>query len=193
MDFLRDPIWQFIGVIVSAIGIVISLIITANSEKNKIRPFFVKTLLFAFLIVTLILTSMVLKFASANSPNLSFLSLAPPTIATPRTVSPLSQAQAMLRQYFDKINKRNYCDAYDMWAPNSSSCQQFSQGFLTTGHIDITFDSTQSTLSSDGKVYLTQYVTNKDGDNANEPTVYHGWFVVEQENGIWKIKSGHFN
>ncbi len=188
MDFLRDPIWQFIGVIVSAIGIVLSLIITANSEKNKVRPFFVKTLFFAFLIITLILTGMVLKFASANSPNLSFLS-----IATPRTVSPLSQAQAMLRQYFDKINKRNYCDAYDMWAPNSSSCQEFSQGFLTTGHIDITFDSTQSTLSSDGKVYLTQHVTNKNGDNANEPTVYHGWFVVEQENGIWKIKSGYFN
>jgi hypothetical protein len=96
----------------------------------------------------------------------------------------------MLRQYYDDINKRNYCDASDMWvgsSPNHSSCQEFSQGYQNTVHVDINFDSTQSTLSSDGRVYVILHVTNKLGNNAYEQIVYEGWYVVEQENGIWKI------
>lgn len=190
MNFLRDPIWQFIGVIISAIGTCIPLIIAVSSRKGQVQSCFVRTLFFVFLATTLILIGIMIAFTFANSSNLNLLSM-----GAPRTTSQLSQAQTMIQQFYDNINERKYCDAYKMWIvspQNPPSCQEFSNGYQNTAHVDINFDSTQSVLSSDGRVYITLHVTNKVGNNDSSQIIYNGWYVVEQENGLWKIKAGYF-
>ncbi len=193
MDFLRDPIWQFIGVLISAIGTIISFFaIRSGSKKQEQVLAYTGTTevknggmgCTLFLIVGIVLAITLFTFIPANSSKIG-----PNSSVTP---SQLEQARTMLQQFFEDINKKDYCDAYKLWI-GVSSCQEFAKGYQSTVHIDIQFDSTQLELGSDGKVYLTQIATEKDDKGNFQKRIYKGWYIVKQENGRWKILNGYFS
>jgi hypothetical protein len=161
----------------------------------KYRLLLVKILSFAVVVIGLVLTIMLLMFASTNPPHLSFVvftNLPSLNFVVPTPATLLNQAQAMLQQFYDDINKKDYCGAYNLWiisSPNPPTCQDFAQGYQNTVHVDILFDKNQSTLLDDDKVFVTINVNNRENNAINKAT-YHGWYIVKRQNGTWKIQGG---
>ena len=111
------------------------------------------------------------------------------TIATPG-----EQARGVLRRYYDDINKHNYRDAYNLWAVDAqhpaASYDSFVNGFAHTVHDDIVFNSV--TPLSNGKVQLDVTLTaTEETASGNVLHMYHLYYQVGQEGGVWKILDGH--
>ncbi|TMD43433.1 MAG: hypothetical protein E6I93_19515 [Chloroflexi bacterium] len=64
--------------------------------------------------------------------------------STPSPPTPSQQAQVVLQQFYDNLNKRDYQSAYNLLGQKFQQGQSFSNfagGYTHTQHDDITFDS----------------------------------------------------
>jgi ketosteroid isomerase-like protein len=105
--------------------------------------------------------------------------------------SPTQQAQAVVQQYYDDINKHDYGSAYALWKNNQQSLANFSQGFQNTVSDQLTIN--QVTQQADGTVKITVAVsaTEKTNGGGQQQSNYHGNYVLAQQtDNSWKIMSG---
>ena len=106
-------------------------------------------------------------------------------------LTPSQQAQAVITQYYDDVNSRNYQAAYDLWANKPLPYDQFVQGYAHTQHDNIIFDSTTPMANGNVQVMITITATEQRGVGT-VTSVYKGSYVVGQVNGTWKILRGSF-
>src|SRR5436305_11832958 len=115
--------------------------------------------------------------------------------ATPgATMTPGEQARGVLRLYYDDINMHNYRNAYNLWAVDAphrpASYDSFASGFAHTVHDDIVYNSVIPL--SNGNVQLDVTLTaTEESASGNVLHVYHLYYLVEQQRGVWKILDGH--
>ena len=105
--------------------------------------------------------------------------------------SPTQQAQAVVQQYYDDINKHDYGSAYALWKNNSQSLANFSQGFQNTVNDQLTIN--QVAQQADGTVKITVAVsaTEKTTSGGQQQSSYQGNYVLAQQtDNSWKIISG---
>ena len=111
-----------------------------------------------------------------------------PTATQPPTLTPEQQAQSVIEQYFAAINCKDYPRAYNLWANNPQTYNDFERGFANTKHDDITFDSLVPQPDGTVQVFITLVATS----NADVKTMYRGYYMVGQlSSGTWKITRAH--
>ena len=119
----------------------------------------------------------------------------PPT-ATP-TPSPTSvlvspqQAEALVQQYYNYINQKDYQDAYNLLGAKLQQGQtynQFSSGFSNTIHDDVAFGTLTPLSGGTVQVALTLTATETTGTST-----FQGYYVVGMESGSLKLVDAHFN
>lgn len=112
------------------------------------------------------------------------------------STSPSQQAQALISQYYNDVNHRDYQSAYNLWAFSSKHpaqpYNQFVAGYARTQHDDITFD--KITPLADGTVRVSITIHASEGKTPAFVTqhTYQGFYLVGQQNGVWKILNGNF-
>lgn len=115
-----------------------------------------------------------------------------PGITPTPTATPTAQqsASSIVQTYYADINRKDYHGAYNLLGSTFQSQQSyttFANGYSHTQHDGIIIN--QTTLQSDGtvRVDLTIDATEDTGQRT-----FVGYDLVGQENGQWKILSGHF-
>ncbi len=113
-------------------------------------------------------------------------------LATPSAQNQDS-AEAVVQHYYQAINASDYSTAYQLWGTEyqgSHPYAQFTKGFRTTKHDDIT-TTTVTQLSA--TVYTLGVVlkTTEEGTGGTATTTYSGSYVVGQEQGVWKLFTAH--
>ncbi len=126
--------------------------------------------------------------------NINLTDRNPISVATPLVASeapPNQQAQAVIQQFYNDINVRNYPDAYNLWGSafqNSTKYCSFIQGYVHTQHDDITFNGI--TPSANGTVLIETTISAIE-DGRTAPRLYWDTNIVgENEYHLWKILSG---
>lgn len=100
------------------------------------------------------------------------------------TLSPVQQAQMVVKNYFDSLNSKDYQSAYNLWQNNPQTYQDFANGFSDTKHDDCVFGET--TQLSDGTMQVN--ITLTATSNSDQQTVYTGYYIVgPMSDGTWKI------
>src|SRR5437764_3051118 len=144
--------------------------------------------------IVLVLILLVLLLASGAIAVYLFI-IRPSTPPPPPTSS--QQAQAVLQQFYENLNKRDYQSAYNLLGQKFQQGQSFSNfagGYAHTQHDDFTFDSITPLADGTVKVVMTINATEDAASGAGvQHSVYKGSYVVGQENGMWKILSGNLN
>ncbi|HCI82998.1 MAG TPA: hypothetical protein DHW02_25280 [Ktedonobacter sp.] len=109
--------------------------------------------------------------------------------ATP--VTPADHARAIVEQYYNDINNKNYHEAYYLWVRDGrgQTYTSFVHGYAHTVHDDLTIHSIVASGSTE-KVFMTIVATESRGNTTSQHT-YNGYYVVEQVNGVWKIVGGY--
>ena len=166
--------------------------VIAPSRPHQSGKGRVATLLAILLVLLLALGTVILlvmKSGLLQGITGNYVSPGATTIATPG-----EQARGVLRRYYDDINKHNYRDAYNLWAVDAqhpaASYDIFVNGFAHTVHDDIVFNSV--TPLSNGKVQLDVTLTaTEETASGNVLHMYHLYYQVGQEGGVWKILDGH--
>jgi ketosteroid isomerase-like protein len=105
--------------------------------------------------------------------------------------SSIQQAQAVIQQYYDDINKHDYTSAYALWKNNQQSLTDFSKGFQNTLNDQLAVN--QVTQQADGTVKFTVTVsaTEKTASGSQQQSIYHGNYVLAQQtDNSWKIING---
>jgi len=115
---------------------------------------------------------------------------------TPTTPSPTQEARALVQQYYDDINKRDYHAAYNLWGTDpqhpSPTYDQFASGYANTQHDDITFGTI--TPNADGTVTVdVTIVATETTTTGTRMSTYQGSYIVGQQNGSWKLLRGSFS
>src|SRR2546421_2974468 len=117
--------------------------------------------------------------------------------STPPPPTPSQQAQVVLQQFYDNLNKRDYQSAYNLLGQKFQQGQSFSNfagGYTYTQHDDITFDSITPLADGTVKVAMTINATEDAASGTGvQHSVYKGSYIVGQVNGMWKILSGNLN
>jgi hypothetical protein len=104
--------------------------------------------------------------------------------------TPEQQAQAVIEQYFNYINQKNYQAAYSLWTPPPSSYQSFANGFAHTKRDDIQTGSI--TQQSDGTVQVPIVITALTDKDTKD--TFSGYYIVgQQPDGSWKITGAKIN
>lgn len=113
-----------------------------------------------------------------------------PTPSPTPARTPEQQAQAVIEQYFNYINQKNYRAAYNLWTPPPSSYQSFANGFAHTQRDDIQTGSIAQ--QSDGTVQVPIVITAL--TDKNTKNTFSGYYVVgQQPDGTWKITGAKIN
>ncbi|GHO96240.1 hypothetical protein KSF_062880 [Reticulibacter mediterranei] len=113
-----------------------------------------------------------------------------PTPSPTAAKTPEQQAQAVIEQYFNYINQKNYQAAYNLWTPSPSSYQSFVNGFAHTKHDDIQTGSI--TQQNDGTVQVPIVITALTDKDTKD--TFSGYYVVgQQPDGSWKITGAKIN
>jgi len=111
--------------------------------------------------------------------------------ATAAPVTPSDHAKAVVQQYYNDINNKNYHDAYYLWERNGSgqSYASFVQGYAHTVSDTLTISNI---VESGGTVRVDMNIvaTEHNGNKTTQHT-YGGYYVVGQVNGTWKILRGY--
>src|SRR6266568_6692872 len=95
------------------------------------------------------------------------------------------QATALISQYYEAINARNYKAAYDLWGNafrGSTSYDIFVQGFTDTQKDVVQYGSPSSLSNGTVKVPVTISATVSKGVNS-----YQGYYILGVESGTTKI------
>ena len=105
------------------------------------------------------------------------------------------QAQAVVQQYYDDINSRHYMAAYDLWkhTPQTQTFLEFKTGYVDTVHDDITFNSVTPQDNGTVRVSVTVVATERVQVGVTRQSTYTGYYIVGQQNAIWKIWQGSLN
>ncbi len=109
--------------------------------------------------------------------------------ATQADATPSQQAQALIQQFHNDINNRNYPAAYNSWG---SAYQQatdycsFINDYTNTLHDDVFIE--QTTALPDGTVQVESLVNTTEEGNTQRS--YQETYLVGQENNVWKILKG---
>jgi len=115
---------------------------------------------------------------------------------TPPTPSPSQQAQALVQQYYDDINKRDYQDAYNLWGRDPQhpppTYDQFASGYANTQHDDITFGPITPNADGTVTVNLTILATETTSTGTQVST-FQGSYIVGQQDGAWKLLRSSFS
>lgn len=123
----------------------------------------------------------------------------PTEIPTPTPTPPSSPAQiaqAVVQQYYDDINNRDYQAAYNLRQFSDQGNQGYNgfvNGYANTIHVDVTFGDI--TPLSDGTVQVWVTLNSLNSTSSGNVTItYRGYYIVGPDNGTWKIlKGGHIN
>jgi hypothetical protein len=108
------------------------------------------------------------------------------------TLTPEQQAQAVVEQHYDAINKKSYRTAYDLWAQPPQSYEDFAQGFAHTQRDEIAFGDIIRQNDMTVKVSLTVTATEDAPSGAGtQQQVYYGYYIIgQQADDSWKIITG---
>jgi hypothetical protein len=115
---------------------------------------------------------------------------------TPPTLSPSQQAQALVQQYYDDINKRDYHAAYNLWGRDPQhpppTYDQFASGYANTQHDDITFGTI--TPNADGTVTVDlTIVATETTSTGTQMSTFQGSYIVGRQDGAWKLLRSNFS
>jgi len=114
---------------------------------------------------------------------------------TPPTLSPSQQARALVQQYYDDINKRDYQDAYNLWGRDPQhpppTYNQFTSGYANTLHDDITVGPITPNADGTVTVDLTILATETTSTGTQVST-YQGSYIVGQQDSTWKLLRANF-
>jgi hypothetical protein len=120
----------------------------------------------------------------------------PTSIVSPTVLSASDHARAIMNAYYNDINAQNYQGAYNLWGndfQNTHKLSDFEAGYAHTRRDDLTINSltplADGTVSADITIKATEDSSTGTGTVVS---VYHGIYIVGQENGVWKILSGNF-
>ena len=107
------------------------------------------------------------------------------------TPSAIVSAKRAIIQYYDDINQRHYQDAYNPLSPNFQkrlSYSTFENGFSTTMHDDVTFNSVSQ--NSDGSVSVSTTISvHENMDSGMTDNTYQWNAKLIQINRRWRIES----
>jgi serine/threonine protein kinase len=120
-----------------------------------------------------------------------------PTPTTTSTPTPAQQARAIVQQYYNDINKRDYQDAYNLFGSklqNGQKYDDFVNGFKYTAHDAVQIGNITSNADGTFNVPVTITATedNVPGPGTH-PSTYRGHYTVGLENSQWKLLDGSIN
>ena len=115
---------------------------------------------------------------------------------TPPTLSPSQQARALVQQYYDDINMRDYHAAYNLWGRDPQhpppTYDQFASGYANTQHDDITFGTI--TPNADGTVTVDLTIVATETTSAGtQMSTFQGSYIVGRQDGAWKLLRSNFS
>ena len=120
----------------------------------------------------------------------------PTPIVSPTVLSASDSARTVMVEYYNDINAQNYQAAYNLWGndfQSTHSLSGFEAGYAHTRHDDLTINSltplADGTVSTDITIKATEDSSTGTGTVVS---IYHGVYIVGQENGVWKLLSGNF-
>jgi hypothetical protein len=115
---------------------------------------------------------------------------------TPTPPTPSQQARALVQQYYDDINKRDYHAAYNLWGRDPQhpppTYDQFASGYANTQHDDITFGVITPNADGTVTVDLTILATETTSTGTQVST-FQGSYIVGQQDGAWKLLRSSFS
>jgi hypothetical protein len=110
---------------------------------------------------------------------------------TPNPV-PTQESHALMQQYYDDINHRDYPAAYKLWGAafhSSTDYCAFVTGYAQTQHNDFSFGNIVQQSDSTVLVPMTIKATEQTPSGTRVAS-YQINYIVGQENGQWKLLSG---
>ena len=107
------------------------------------------------------------------------------------TTTPADHARAIVQQYYNDINSKNYHEAYYLWVRDGrgQTYASFVHGYAHTIHDDLTIHSVVASGNTE-KVFMTIVATEGKGNETTRHT-YNGYYIAGQVNGTWKILGGY--
>jgi serine/threonine protein kinase len=132
-----------------------------------------------------LLSGILIVYAQGRSPGI-----------TPSTIPTLTineqQAQSLVQEYYADWNKGEYRAAYNLLSTNYRD--QYSYDSQLKYYEDTTYSSIKvnhvMNIAIDRvQVEITDTATEKD---QSKPQVYNGYYIVEKENGVWKLDPHFF-
>lgn len=107
------------------------------------------------------------------------------------TPSPSQQARALVQQYYDDINRRDYYAAYNLWGRNKQGSlppyDTFLQGYANTVRDNIIFGAITPNADGTVTVNLTIVATERTPTGGTRVTSYSATYIVGRQNGSWKL------
>jgi serine/threonine protein kinase len=103
---------------------------------------------------------------------------------------PSQQAEATVQQYYDYWNQEDYPDAYNLLASDYRSSHSYSsllESYRATRHASIQILSVMPLPDGSYKVELIDTASEENTPGTLTPHVYNGYYIVELENGSWKL------
>jgi hypothetical protein len=119
----------------------------------------------------------------------------PTPIVSPTVLTASDHARAVMNEYYNDINTQNYQGAYNLWGndfQNTHKLSDFEAGYAHTHHDDLTINSLTPLADGTVSADITIKATEDAASGGTVVSVYHGIYIVGQENGVWKILSGNF-
>ncbi|HEX6477356.1 MAG TPA: protein kinase [Ktedonobacteraceae bacterium] len=112
--------------------------------------------------------------------------------ATPTLTTNQQQAQSLVQEYYTDWNKGEYRTAYNLLSTNYKD--QYSYDSQLKYYEDTTYSSIKvnhvMNIANDRvQVEITDTATEK---GRSKPQVYNGYYIVEKENGVWKLDPHFF-
>lgn len=111
------------------------------------------------------------------------------TTTTPMT--PADHAKAVVQQYYNDINNKNYHEAYYLWVRDGrgQTYASFVRGYAHTVHDDLIIHNVVASGNTE-RVFMTILATESKGNVTSQHT-YNGYYIAGQVNGTWKILGGY--
>jgi hypothetical protein len=118
--------------------------------------------------------------------------LVPPSVSTSTPMPSLAQQSIdEVKHYYDTWNKRDYTEAYNQLSSVYQKMHPYStllSSYENTSHSSITIDGTTQIPEEEFKVTITDFANEKSLTGTQTvKRVYHGYFIVAKENGVWKL------
>jgi hypothetical protein len=116
-----------------------------------------------------------------------------PTEVPTSTPTSAQIAQAVVLQYYDDINNKNYQDAYNLQKFSDQGNQgydHFVNGYANTLHVDVTIDNIFPLADGTVRVEVTLHALDSTS-SGNVTKTYQGYYIVGPDNGTWKLLSAH--
>jgi serine/threonine protein kinase len=145
------------------------------------------TILFILLVICGLLASLISMSMQRESPPIILI---PPPVSTPMPL-PAQQAIGEVKHYYETWNNRDYPGAYSQLSSTYQKKHPYStllKSYENTLHSSITIDGTTQIFDGEFKVTITDFAIEKSLSGTQTVNrVYHGYFILEKENGVWKL------